>query len=120
MPFRGECLLQCGDFMVSPCFFGYAFVSCVIQIRIMPQLSDSKSLHDFSTVFSFLSIFLYTYILFFSCVLCSVLLGLKICYPVKDAATRCQVYMFQSARYLWFGHPCVLIRFLLHLCFTRS
>lgn len=42
MPFRGECLLQCGDFMVSRCFFGYAFVSCVIQIRIMPQLSDAK------------------------------------------------------------------------------
>lgn len=82
----------------------------------------SKSLHDFSTVFSFLSIFIYIYryIFFFSCFLCSVLLGLKICFTVKDAATRCQVYMFQSARYLWFGHPCVSIRFLLHLCFTRS
>lgn len=72
----------------------------------------SKSLHGFSTVFSFLSIITYVF--------CVVLSGLKICFTVKDAATKCQVYMFQSARYLWFGHPCVWIRFLLHLCFTRS
>lgn len=80
----------------------------------------SKSLHDFSTVFSFLSIFTYIYYYFFSCFLCSVLLGLKVRFTVKDAATRCQVYMFQSARYLWFGYPCVWIRFLLHLCASQE
>lgn len=56
----------------------------------------SKSLHDFSTVFSFLSIFTHIYYYYFH-VFCVVLLGLKICFTVKDAATRCQVYMFQSA-----------------------